>query len=49
MSLEQVATSSRSTKGVKIISLKNSDLIKSISIINNFFIEKKVKKAIEKT
>ena len=47
MSLEQVATSSRSTKGVKIISLKNSDSIKSISVINNFFIEEKVKKAIE--
>ena len=48
-SLNQVATSNRSTKGVKVISLKDNNIIKSISVINNSDIESKVEKAIRKT
>ncbi len=49
MDLSQVPTSSRATKGVKVIRLADNNQIKSIAIIKTKEIEEKVEEAIRKT
>ncbi|MCP4336905.1 MAG: DNA gyrase subunit A [Mycoplasma sp.] len=49
MDLSQVATSSRATKGVKVIKLNSGNSIKSLALIRTQEIEEKVEEAIKKT